>query len=126
MGIPTKALGMMETPTYPTEIHMLLLIVGGITLLMKSWKSPVNYGKIIISWETLAGLQYSPTSLILKRSTFRVLVIVILGVSQEETQSMNQYHTMVFATNLLNFMTMVAITILLGILMMVIHLMVPV
>ena len=77
---------MMETPTYPAKIHMLLLIVEGITLLMKSWKSPVNYGKIIISWETLAGLQYSPTGLILKLSTLRVPVIVILGVSQIELQ----------------------------------------
>ena len=49
MVTPTKARGMMETPTYLTEIHMLLRIVGEITSLMKSWKSPVNYGEIIIS-----------------------------------------------------------------------------
>ena len=49
MVTPTKARGLMETPTYLTEIHMLLQIVGEITSLMKSWKSPVNYGEIIIS-----------------------------------------------------------------------------
>ena len=49
MVITTKALSMMEIPTYLTEIHMLLQIVGGITSLMKSWKSLVNYGEIIIS-----------------------------------------------------------------------------
>ena len=42
------AIGMMETPTYLIEIHMLLQIVGGTTLLMKFYKSLVNYGKIII------------------------------------------------------------------------------
>ena len=36
MVITTKALSMMEIPTYLTEIHMLLQIVGGITSLMKS------------------------------------------------------------------------------------------
>ena len=45
----TKALGMMETPTYLIEIRMLLQIVREITSLMKSWKSLVNYGEIIIS-----------------------------------------------------------------------------
>ena len=51
--------------------------------------------------------------------------MLILGVSQEETQSTIQYHIVVFATNLPSFMTMVATTILLGILMMVILLMEP-
>ena len=36
MVITTKALSMMEIPTYLTEIHMLLQIVEGITSLMKS------------------------------------------------------------------------------------------
>ena len=38
---------------------------------------------------------------------------------------MSQFHIVVFATNILSSMTMVATTILLGILMMVIHLMLP-
>ena len=49
MDIPIKARGLMETPTYLTEVHMFLQIVGEITSLMKFWKSPVNYGEIIIS-----------------------------------------------------------------------------
>ena len=61
----------------------------------------------------------------MKLPTFRVPVIVILGVSQKETQIMSQFHIVVFATNILSSMTMVATTILLGILMMDIHLMLP-
>ena len=49
MDTPTKAFGMMETPTYPTETLMLWQIVGEITLLMKFWKSPVSYGEITTS-----------------------------------------------------------------------------
>ena len=81
MVTPIKAHGLMETPTYLTEIHMLLQIVGEITSLMKSWKSPVNYGEIIISQETLAELQYSPTGLILKQLIFKVPLILIPEVS---------------------------------------------
>ena len=50
------ALGMKETPTYPTEIHMLLQIDGGTTLIMRFWMLPMNYGRTIISYETLAEL----------------------------------------------------------------------
>ena len=85
MDIPIKARGLMETPTYLTEIHMFLQIVGEITSLMKFWKSPVNYGEIIISQETLAELQYSPTGLILKQSTFKVPLILIPKVSYKGT-----------------------------------------
>ena len=114
---PTKALGMMETPTYLTEIHMLLQIVGEITSLTKSWKSLVNYGGIITSQEILAGLQYSPTGLILRQSTFKVPLILIPEVSWKGTQNMKQSHIVASAMNLLSPMNMV--TTLLGILMMV-------
>ena len=49
MDIPTKALGMMETPTYLTKIRVLLQIVGEIILSMKFWKPPMSYGETIIS-----------------------------------------------------------------------------
>ena len=81
MATLTKAFGMMETPTYLTEIRMLLQIVGEITSLMKSWKSPMTYGEIIISWETLAELQYLPIGLSPRQSTFMVPFISILEVS---------------------------------------------
>ena len=87
---------------------------------MKSQKSPVNYGKIIISLETLVELQYSPIGLILKPSTFRVFLIVILGVLQKRTQIMKQSHTVAATTNLLSSMNIVATTILPGIPLMVI------
>ena len=119
MATPTKALGMSETPTYLTEIHMLWKTVGELTSLMKSWKSLVNYGKIIISQGTLAELQYLLPGLILKQSTFKVPLTLIPEVSQKRTQIMKQSHIVGFATNLLSFTNMVAITNLLGIPMMV-------
>ena len=119
MATPTKALGMSETPTYLTEIHMLWQTVGELTSLMKSWKSLVNYGKIIISQGTLAELQYLLPGLILKQSTFKVPLILIPEVSQKRTQIMKQSHIMGFAANLLSFTNIVAIMNLLGILMMV-------
>ena len=93
---------------------------------MKFQKSLVNYGKTIISQETLAELQYSPTGFILKPSTSKVLITGILGALQERTQSMKQFYTVAFATNMLSIMIMIMTTIHPGILMMDTHLMLPV
>ena len=78
MGTPTMALGMMETPTYPMKTHMLLQDVGRTTSTMNSLMSPVNYGKITISQETLAGFQSLPLSHILKPSLLKGLIMLIL------------------------------------------------
>ena len=67
---------------------------------------------LIYIYITLPGL-------ILKQSTFKVPLILIPEVSQKRTQIMKQSHIMGFATNLLSFTNMVAITNLLGILMVV-------
>ena len=88
---------------------------------MKLLISLVNYGEIIISQEILAESQYSLASLILRPSTSRVLITGTPGASQERTQSMKQFYTVVSATNMLSIMTMIVTTIHLGILMMDIH-----
>ena len=73
---------------------------------------PSPFSSYIYIYITLPGL-------ILKQSTFKVPLILIPEVSQKRTQIMKQSHIMGFATNLLSFTNMVAITNLLGILMVV-------
>ena len=121
------ALGMKETPTYPMQTHMLLQDVGKTTSTMNSSMSPVNYGKITISQETLAGFQYLPPSHIQKPSLPRGLTMSIPVSSQLRTQTMNLYYIVVFVICTINTMSMTVIIILLnGILMMGIHLVLPI